>query len=126
MKKFLLFLVGMVIGVVGTLGCLLLMSSVQQSKAPDGLTMFDEDAECVTTSNLKIFQTLARDAGLAMKSPYEDDLVVLLMDMTGRSSYYDDLIVKVPKHKCARQIGIYRYETKDHRFKTVPVVRVED
>ncbi|MBQ4472169.1 MAG: hypothetical protein II942_02875 [Alphaproteobacteria bacterium] len=126
MRKFFLFLIGVVVGVIGTFGFLFLVVSAQRNNSVDGLTMFENDGECITTSNLRIFQTLAPDTGLAMKSPYGDNLVVLLVDTSGKNDYYDDKIVKVPKQKCARQIGTYKYKTKDERWKTVPVVYVEE
>ena len=36
--------------------------------------------------------------------------------------YYDEQIIKVPKGKCMRQVGIYKYQAKSGIEKTVPIV----
>jgi hypothetical protein len=40
--------------------------------------------------------------------------------------YFDDDIVEIPKGKVARQIGIYRYMTKDNMKKTVRMIKIMD
>ena len=39
-------------------------------------------------------------------------------------SYYDDQIIKIPSGKCVKQIGVYKYQTKDGFEKTVPIVDI--
>ena len=50
-------------------------------------------------------------------------LVVLFLHENGKS-YYDDQIIKIPSGKCVKQIGVYKYPTKDGFEKTVPIVDI--
>lgn len=43
-----------------------------------------------------------------------------------RKYYYDDEIVKVPKGKVVRQVGIYQYPTQNDMMKTVPIIMIMD
>ncbi len=41
-------------------------------------------------------------------------------------SFYDDQVISLPKGKCFRQIGTYRYNTRQNIEKTVPVLGIFD
>ena len=127
MKKFLLFLFGVIVGVVGTFGTLWFIAqsqSQEQNEGLRGLTIFDSPADCVTKSNLRVIQVQAPDKALAIKDGTYDTLVVLLVNKTGKT-YYDDERITIPKGKCAKQVGVFQYETKNHDWKTVPAVDID-
>jgi len=46
--------------------------------------------------------------------------VVLFLRVEG-TSYYDNQVIKISSKQCVRQIGTYRYETKNDLVKTVPI-----
>ena len=49
--------------------------------------------------------------------------VYLLVNEDGKY-YYDDEIIEVPDGKVVRQVGIYKYSTKNDFEKTVPIVQI--
>ena len=53
------------------------------------------------------------------------DLLVLVTNDDGEY-YYDEQIIKIPKGKCMRQVGVYKYRTKMELDKTVPIVKIMD
>lgn len=125
MKKFLLFLFGVIVGVVGTFGTLWFIAqsqSQEQDEGLRGLTIFDSPTDCVTKSNLRVIQVQKSNMALAVEEDFSG-LVVLLVNKVGKS-YYDNEKITIPKGKCARQVGVFQYENKEHDWKTVPVVDV--
>lgn len=126
MNRFLLFICGLVVGVLGTILFLYLISSSITSKnGLIGLTIFPEKGECIETkTDIKIFQVLEPNIALAETGEYSNRIMLLLVNDDGKS-FYDDQMVKVPKGKCAKQIGTYKYTTKVGFDKTVPAVVIE-
>ncbi|MCA6074633.1 hypothetical protein [Fulvivirga sedimenti] len=126
------FLGGFITGVIVTfLGLFLLFKSSQSdvnTLSPEdsipGLLMFPEKGECLTKSELKIFQTIKPNMALAEFGEFPNTTLVLLVNYNGKS-YYDSEKIQVPPEMCARQIGTYQYETKMEIHKTVPVVSIE-
>lgn len=127
MKKLLLFLFGVVVGVIGTFVAFGIIVQ-SQGEGLTGLTIFDSPADCITKSNLRVFQVQTPDKALAAVeeedfNPFHQ-IVVLLVNETGKT-YYDNEKITIPKGKCARQVGVFQYETKNHDWKTVPVVEID-
>ncbi len=61
---------------------------------------------------------------LAKFNEFPDATLVLLINYENKY-YYDEQRIEIPATKCARQIGIYQYDTKMEVQKTVPVVVIE-
>ena len=86
-----------------------------------------DNKSCMSMTRFKVAQVL-EDGALAYEcrkstcSPF--DTWVALRNQRG-VDYYDDMIVDVPKDKCAVQNGVYKYQTNDDRNKTVPVIVFE-
>ncbi len=82
---------------------------------------------CMSMNRFKIAQVL-EDGALAYEcrkntcSPF--DTWVALRNQRG-IDYYDDMIIEIPKEKCAVQNGVYKYQTNDDRNKTVPIIVFE-
>ena len=115
------FLTGFILGIIGTLGALYIL---EQSSQEDFI-LFQEKGQCVTQEDLEVFQVLDLERALVRQVKFLDFTVMLLVNDSGKT-YYDDEVIKIPAKKCARQIGTFRYHTKDKNYKTVPVVRIED
>lgn len=76
--------------------------------------------------SFKVFQTLGVDAGLAYGDDFcSRDLLVLFCSDNGQS-VFDNQTVVAPKGMCFRQIGIYKYKSKDKQHRTIPVVMLMD
>lgn len=89
--------------------------------------VFPEKGECITTSGeLEVMQVLATNAAQAWTGDLldSDRLLILLINYDG-ITFYDDQKIKIPKGKCARQIGTYQYTAKSEMVKTVPAVVIE-
>ena len=128
MKKALLFISGVVTGIVATILVAMLISIANQpNDGFPGLTLFSEEGECITTSGeIEVMQVLAPNVALAWTGElfYSDRILVLLINYDGKS-YYDEQKIKIPSGKCARQIGTYRYTAKNVMVKTVPAIVIE-
>ena len=91
--------------------------------------LFENEGECISENSFEVFQVL--DSGDALANEIEEKystslhtgLVVLFLHENGKS-YYDDQIIKIPSGKCVKQIGVYKYPTKDGFEKTVPIVDI--
>ena len=128
MKKVLLFIFGVVVGVIATL-VVLNLSYVSDEPYDDGLfglTVFSEKGECIpTASEIEVLQVVKPNMALAYTDKHVGrQIVVLLINYDGKS-YYDEQKIKVPAGKCARQIGTYQYTTTNDFEKTVPAVVIE-
>jgi hypothetical protein len=146
MNKWLYFVCGLVAGIILTLVTVKLFVPAEESHentepivekeedpAPesdddDRIHYFDEPGDVVECKSFKVFQVLAKDAALT-HSNSEYDLYmgpICLIVNNNDEYYYDDQIVKVPKGKVARQVGIYRYVTRNDMLKTVPIIMIMD
>lgn len=147
MKKWMIFLAGIVFGIIvsfiydkvankedsKTQTEQKVEAKIEKEPEPepedmDGLHYFEEPGDIIEGKSFKVFQVLANDAALVKgKSEYDLYLgTVYLIVNDDKKYYYDEEIVKVPKGKVVRQIGIYRYPTRDERIKTVPVIMIMD
>lgn len=84
--------------------------------------MLNQEGGCISSNSLIIFQNLTN--GIALANVVDSDMLVLLLDNEGRL-FYDSEKIKIPNQKCARQIGVYTYETKAEYQRTVPAVSIK-
>lgn len=136
MKNGLVFLLGFISGIIFTF--VMMLYVVKQSvdevveKVDNGMTFFEQPGDCVSTNQFEVMQVLDDNYALAYEQKYEEylgymrtDLLVLVTNDEG-IYYYDEQTIKVPKGKCMRQVGIYKYQTKLEDWKTVPIVKLMD
>ena len=126
MKGFLKFFLGMIVGALLCLGVLYFLGNAGAGN--NGLTLFEQPGESISTKSFKVIQVDYNGNALAMeKSGYGEDtylgMVVLFLAEEG-VSYYDDQIIKMPVGMCAKQLGTYRYQTGAGNVKTVPAVAI--
>ena len=145
MKKFLIFLIGFVLGIftclfVVTCSSLLLEydrdedSVVEEVKEAEDqspqITIFDEPRECISTRPFQVSEVWENGYAIAVEhsgigSIYDGQKVLFVSDMD--DAFYDKQIIAVPKGKCVKQIGICRYKEKYYSdLKTIPVVKLLD
>lgn len=139
MKQWVVFLGGVVTGAILTFVVLSIIANaqngrsdsiVEEAKSDNNITMFDEPGDIVEDTNFKVFQVIADDAALvtAKQDKYDDiylGKVYLVVNNDGKY-YYDDEILKVKEGKVFRQVGIYRYPTRNEDVKTVPIIMLMD
>ena len=126
MKKGLIFLGGVVTGVLLTFLFAFVFASQGETPAVEdnGVTMFEKPGDVINETGFEVFQALEQGAALA-KGKKEWMTVYMIVNDEGKY-YYDDEKVTVPSGKVVRQIGIYQYETNSGRPKTVPIVKFMD
>ncbi len=134
MNKWLIFGGGFLGGIIATFLVLVVIGLANQKSSPSipGATMFEQPTEVVQASSFKVMQAIQDNAALvnAKSGSYSfGDMYMgtlyLLVNHEGHF-YYDEEIIKVPKGKKVRQVGIYRYQTKMEIEKTVPVIEIMD
>ena len=139
MKQWVVFLGGVVTGAILTFVVLSIIANaqngrsdsiVEEAKSDNNITMFDAPGDIIEDTNFKVFQVIADDAALAraQEDKYDDiylGKVYLVVNNDGKY-YYDDEIVKVKEGKVFRQVGIYRYPTRNEDVKTVPIIMLMD
>lgn len=132
MRTVLIYVAGIITGVILTIiVAAIMIPSNQNSKGSNslyGATMFDEPTESIHDKSFKVIQVIRSNVAL-VQSPGEYGgyygTLYLLKNDEGHY-YYDDEIVKVPKGKVVRQIGIYNYTAKSGDKKTVPIISIMD
>ena len=137
MKKWVVFLLGVLTGIV-LLSCVAsLYNSMNQSNTTtedgkeqsDGIKMFKEPGDIINEQSFEVFQVLAEDAALVRGKgdsySIYNGLVYLLINRDGKY-YYDGEKIDIKKNQKVRQVGIYRYENKSEIIKTVPIIEIVD
>ena len=128
MKNWLIFLGGVVTGVILTF-LIAFIITYSGSNSPAGVTNFDQPGQVVHESSVKVMQVVADNAALVRgKDDSSDDWyfgpVYLLRNYDGKY-YTDDEIVKKPSGKVFRQTGVYKYEAKSGDYKTVAIIELK-
>ena len=128
MKKWIVFVLGFVSGIVFLFLVLLIIG--KSSSNDNGMTYFEKPGKCISKKDFKVFQVIGEGYALAEERlefssgiTLPGNLLVLVTNDNGEL-YYDNQIIEVPKGKCMRQIGVYEYQTRMETIKTVPIVQV--
>lgn len=130
MKRIYVFLIGMVCGGFLTFAVLFFIGLKRSNpNNVEGLTLFEEVGDCISTESFKVLQVLKSGDALALEMKQDEEFgrsiptgVAVLFLHDKAQSYYDQQIITIPSGKCARQVGTYRYINNDNIEKTVPVV----
>lgn len=134
MKKWVVFLLGMIAGGVLTFVVMLVLAIGANTNANNnGVTLFDQPGEYLNAEAFKVMQVVDNTHALAHEVEWNElleryvqtglGLLVLVTNDNGEY-YYDDQIIEVPQGMCMRQVGIYRYQTRMDMEKTVPIVKL--
>ena len=132
MKKWVVFLLGFIVGIVFTFVAIMLFVPTTSEKS-NGMTFFEEPGECMSTLPFKVIQVVEDYGALACEVEYDsflgdyvnNSLLVFLVNDNGEY-YYDGQLVEVPKGKCMCQVGVYKYMSQMGIEKTVPIVKIMD
>ena len=135
MKKWLVYVLGVFTGIALSIGFVLILyfatnksGSINEPANSNGITYFDEPSDIILTKSIKVFQVIADDAALIRCADEDGDYfgqTCLIVNDEGKY-YYDEQKIEIPKGKVARQVGIYRYPSKDDRLRTVPIIAIMD
>lgn len=87
------------------------------------IKMFKEKGKCISRNNLEVFQAL--DTGFALIREENNYDKIMLISSSENKDYYDGEKIILPKNKCFRQIGIFKYKSRIKTIITVPVVIID-
>ena len=127
MKSVLIYIGGVVTGIVLTIGFLLVVAMVRANNGGinDDIVLFEQPQQEIKAKSFRIFQVLPNGCALAHAEETDSSdvgyMTVLFLADEGYS-YYDEQVLHVPAGQRARQIGAFRYTTRNDFVKTVPVV----
>lgn len=125
MKKWLIFLLGIITGCLVTFVTLLVISRVHLGVGQ--ITVSEQQTEFTLAKKFEVFQVLG-DGALARCGDDEYSIsvftgpIVYILNDDG-NLFYDDQVIEVPDGKKVIQIGTYRYETQMGE-KVVPVLKL--
>jgi hypothetical protein len=93
------------------------------------INLFDEPAECVSTSDFKIEEVIDEYYAIADEVEYITVLkkyrskyaIKVVIKSEEKNKYFDEQIIKMPAGKCMRQIGVYTKYSN-----TYPVVKISE
>lgn len=97
-----------------------------------GISLFPEPGQIMALKSFQIFQVFSNGQALAFSSDkapaqpvldYRGPTVLLMVDE--KQPYYDNLVITVPEGKVVRQIGLFRYKSRNS-VKTVPIISFMD
>ena len=119
MKKWLVYLFGIITGIIITAGTMLAFTFAFNFNLSDnsrviGLEIFEEPGDYMDYAQFKVFKVLGSGCALA----YADGATVLIIP-NEKQRFYDDQKIVLQNGQCAQHVGTYKYS-----YKTVPVVRI--
>lgn len=142
MKKWVVYVLGVVTGFLLTIVIAFFSNSIQgkesnsnvigsettvEEESDDGVKMFDKPGDIINEKSLQVFQVIAENAALVRGKDKGYDIytgpIYLLINHDGKY-YYDEEKVNVSQGKVVRQVGIYQYETRNEFLKTVPIIMI--
>lgn len=124
MKKGLIFILGILTGIVLTFG--IIFATSKNSRIP-GLEFLNEPGEIFKGTELRVMDVVSLDSAISFTSrPATENPVLYIKRRNDKTPLYDDLVIKVPAGKCLRIVGTYNYETQMNEYVTIPVVMMFD
>ena len=124
MKKYLIFGSGVLTGIILTFLVALIYNANNAAPQNENIRWFDKPGDIIEIKSFEVFQVLGDNAALAWGENVAGEVYVITND-EGKF-YYDEEVIKVPKDKVVRQVGIYHYMTRNETDKTVRIVRIMD
>ena len=123
MKKWLIYVLGVITGIVLTFAFAFCVN-LSNNSGIIGLEMFEEPGEDMEYTQFEVFQVLDSGCALANADDTFDVTVFIIPD--DRQQFYDNQKIVLKNDQCAQRVGTYRYSTKKGIEKTVPAVKIID
>ena len=133
-KFILTYVAGIITGVVivFAISFYTVMNFSEGETKNQAVQLFDSPKQEIKATSFKVIQVLPDGSALATydniiaeKDAPEYGMVVMFQ-VSEENSYYDDQVISLPKGKCFKQVGTYRYTTQQDMVKTVPVIAIYD
>ena len=123
MKKWIVYVLGVITGIVLTFG-LVLCVNLSKNTGIVGLELFKEPGENMDYTQFEVFQVLESGCALANADDTFDAIVFIIPDE--KQKFYDNQIIVLKNEQCAQRVGTYRYGTKMGIERTVPAIKIID
>lgn len=129
MKKGLVFIFGVLTGILGTILVLALVGKGLETSQQNNFNVAEQKTTFTVADSFEVFQVL-EDGALANceekvgpSTLFTGPIVFLVAD--GQNQFFDNQIITTPNGKSAIQVGTYKYITRSGADKTVPVIIFE-
>ncbi len=126
LKFILTYIGGIVTGIVIVFIWGYCMAKSYVNNASDGIDMYDKPTQTIDINAFEVMQVLSDGSALATSEDIGDIGVIVLFKANDGESYYDQQKITIPSDKCLKQIGTYRYTSRQDIEKTVPIVAIFD
>lgn len=123
MKKWLIYVLGVITGIVLTFAFAFCVN-LSNNSGIIGLEMFEEPGEDMEYTQFEVFQVL--DSGCALTNADDTFDVTVFIMPDDKQQFYDNQKIVLKNDQCAQRVGTYRYSTKKGIEKTVPAVKIID
>lgn len=123
MRKWLIFVFGIITGIILTFAFALCYSGFNKSGIV-GLELFDTPDECMEYSEIEIFQVI--ESGCALANADDSFNAIVFLIPNERQQFYDGQKIILKNDQCVQRVGTYKYTTKSGSDKTIPAVRIID
>ena len=88
------------------------------------MIIFEQPQQKIDAKSFEVLQVLPDGNALATVKSNENFGMIVMLLANKNATYYDDQKIEVSTGKCARQIGTYRYMTRNNIEKTVPIIDI--
>lgn len=124
-KSVLIYIGGIVTGIILTFVILLFVAkSNSDNPSNDNMIIFEQPQQKIDAKSFEVLQVLPDGNALATVESNENFGMIVMLLANKNATYYDDQKIEVSTGKCARQIGTYRYMTRNNIEKTVPIIDI--
>lgn len=123
MKKWLIYVLGIITGIILTIAFAFLVSPSDNSKTSE-LELFDEPGDYMEYSQFEVFQVV--ESGCALSYPNYSLSTVVLIIPNEKQQFYDGKKIALKNGQRALHVGTYKYHTSMDVWKTVPAIRIID
>ena len=123
MKKWLVYLLGIITGVILTFAFAFYVN-LSNNSGIVGLEMFEEPGDYMEYSQFEVFQVV--ESGCALAHADDSFGAIVFIIPNENQQFYDEQKIVLKKDPCAQRVGTYKYSTKMEIEKTVPAIRIVD
>lgn len=124
-KSVLIYIGGIVTGIILTFVILLFVAkSNSDNPSNDNMIIFEQPQQKIDAKSFEVMQVLPDGNALATVESNENFGMIVMLLANKNATYYDNQKIEVPTGKYARQIGTYRYMTRNNIEKTVPIIDI--
>lgn len=124
MKKSIVFILGMVSGIVLTILLAVAITVYSSNKANSNVKMFEEPGDVIEAKyGFRVIQVVDEKAALVTENPYTG-LGTTALILSEDEYFYNNQVIRLNKTQEFRQVGLYTYETVEERQMTVPIIQI--